>query len=323
MCNDLNCSHDLDDGLDDIFGDDIFASPTTDADRKAGLDLARAQPVRVTHEERCPSCRGSGRFVSYSGRTVGDCFKCRGKGVLTFRTSVAQRERATELRNQRKEREQMNIAEQAEAWKRANPNEASWLFDAAQRGFEFAVAMEEALLKYGHLTEKQEAAVRNATAKWIERRAQWAAERAEREASTAAIDISRIAEALATAKRNLIMYPKLRLADFVFSLAPDTGRNSGSIYVKSSPTKTLEPFRGYVKQDGVYLGKIAEGRFSRSRDCDATLEAAIVAAAADPEAAASAYGLQTGICSCCGRKLTNAESVGLGIGPICRSKWGW
>ena len=32
--------------------------------------------------------------------------------------------------------------------------------------------------------------------------------------------------------------------------------------------------------------------------------------------------LKTGNCSCCGRHLENKESVELGIGPICRSKWG-
>lgn len=46
----------------------------------------------------------------------------------------------------------------------------------------------------------------------------------------------------------------------------------------------------------------------------------------DPYAAATAYGLQTGVCSCCsccGRELTNKLSVELGIGPVCREKFGW
>lgn len=34
-------------------------------------------------------------------------------------------------------------------------------------------------------------------------------------------------------------------------------------------------------------------------------------------------GRRTGTCSCCGRLLTNPESVELGIGPICREQWGF
>lgn len=44
--------------------------------------------------------------------------------------------------------------------------------------------------------------------------------------------------------------------------------------------------------------------------------------AEDPYAAAKLYGQQTGSCSCCGRELTNSLSIELGIGPICREKFG-
>lgn len=36
---------------------------------------------------------------------------------------------------------------------------------------------------------------------------------------------------------------------------------------------------------------------------------------------AQAFGHAFGICCCCGRMLSNDESVALGIGPICRKKW--
>jgi hypothetical protein len=49
---------------------------------------------------------------------------------------------------------------------------------------------------------------------------------------------------------------------------------------------------------------------------------ALLAIAADPMAAAIRHGQLEGQCSCCGRKLTNATSVELGIGPICRANWG-
>jgi uncharacterized Zn finger protein (UPF0148 family) len=299
MCNATNCSHDLNDSLDDIFGDYEAGVP-------ADLTLANAQQVKM-HEEKCPSCKGSGVFRSYSGRVVGNCFKCKGKGTLFFRQSLEQREKAKVQRDARKEREQQSVAEQVAVWCSANPNEAAWLRDSSARGFEFAVSLLNSLNKYGYLTERQEAAVRSATEKSLARQAQWAAERAERDANKADVEIDRIAVAFATAKASGLKFPKLRLDDFTFSLASAAGRNAGAIY---------------VKQDDLYLGKIADGKFTRSRDCDAATETRIVAVCADPAAAATAYGKRTGQCSCCGRELTNEESIARAIGPICASKWG-
>jgi uncharacterized Zn finger protein (UPF0148 family) len=299
MCNATNCSHDLNDSLDDIFGDYEAGVP-------ADLTLANAQQVKM-HEEKCPSCKGSGVFRSYSGRVVGNCFKCKGKGTLFFRQSLEQREKAKAQRDARKEREAQSAADQAAEWLEANPVEAEWLREPVKGDFTFHADMLASLIKYGSFTERQEAAVRNAAAKSAARKAQWAAERAERDANKADVEIDRIAVAFATAKTAGLKFPKLRLDDFTFSLASAAGRNAGSIY---------------VKQDDLYLGKIADGKFTRSRDCDAATEARIVTVCADPAAAATAYGKRTGQCSCCGRELTNEESIARAIGPICASKWG-
>jgi Family of unknown function (DUF6011) len=43
----------------------------------------------------------------------------------------------------------------------------------------------------------------------------------------------------------------------------------------------------------------------------------------DPEAAMALYGHHIGQCGACGRRLTNALSRRLGIGPICRQMRGW
>lgn len=300
MCNATNCSHDLNDSLNDIFGDYEAGVP-------ADLTLANAQQVKM-HEEKCPSCKGSGVFRSYSGRVVGDCFKCKGKGTLFFRQSLEQREKAKTQRDARKAREQQSAADQANEWLEANPVEAEWLREPIKGDFTFHADMLASLIKYGSFTERQEAAVRNAAAKSAARKAQWAAERAERDANKADVDISRIDAAFTSAVKAGLKFPKLRLDDFTLSLASVSSRNAGSIY---------------VKQDELYLGKIADGKFTRSRDCNADLEARIVAACADPAAAAEVYGKRTGQCSCCGRALTNEESIARAIGPICASKWGW
>lgn len=319
MCNSQNCSHnnDLDDSLDGLF--DGPALPLVPAqvsvESKGALIDAPVRAVVETraaahghrYEEKCKDCRGTGTWRSYSGFSSGQCFKCKGKGVLVFKTSPESREAAKNARERLAQQKAESLRENAELWKEANQQDWVWLEKKAG-SFEFAGAMVTALHQFGSLTEKQHATVARLREQDAIRQAQWAAEKAERESNKAEIDIARIAQAFATAKANRLEYPKLRLADFVFSLAPEHGRNAGAIYVKSGD---------------LYLGKVFEGRFTRSRDCTAELEAAIIAAAADPEAAASAYGLQTGVCSCCGRKLTNKDSVGLGIGPICRDKWGF
>ncbi len=301
MCNQPDCRHDpLDDDFSDLYeGAADFAREV----------LAPAKVTsKVTFETTCNKCNGSGRFVSYSGSVRGDCFPCKGTGVIRTKTDPkvleANRAKAAEKRA-RKDAENRSACE---AWLEANPAEAEWLREAAGRGFEFAASLWEALRTYGHFTPKQEDAVRRATAKSLERKAQWAAEKAAREANMAEVDIARIEQAFASAKASGLKWPKLHLADFTFSPAPATGRNAGAIYVKAGD---------------VYLGKIADGKLARSRDCTAEQEQAIVAVCSDPHAAAVAYGFQTGRCSCCGRELTNALSIELGIGPVCREKWGW
>lgn len=127
-------------------------------------------------------------------------------------------------------------------------------------------------------------------------------------AREAQISVEAIATAFQAAHGAGIKRPKLRLDTFVFSRAPDHGKNAGSIY---------------VTERGDYLGKVSEGQFFPMRSCDDPTKARVIAAAADPSAAAKAYGAKTGECSCCGRELSNAESIELGIGPICRGKFGW
>lgn len=304
MCNAPNCSHDfLDDDLSDLTGG-------VDAAQEFARSVLAPSKITstVTFEEPCDACRGTGQFRSYTGRIVGECFKCKGAGVRRYKQSAEQREKARVATAAKRDAAAKAASDSAVEWLDANPVEAEWLRDSFAK-FDFARSMLEALYKYGHFTPKQEAAVRSAAAKSAERKAQWTAEKAARDANRADIDVARIATAFEAVKASGLKWPKLRLADFVFSPAGENSRNPGAIYVKS--------------HGDVYFGKVQDGKFARSRDCDAETEAAIIAAAADPFAAAVATGKQTGICACCGRELTNEESVALGIGPICRDKWGF
>ena len=306
MCNQPNCRHDLDDDLSDLLGG------ADDAAEFAKAVLAPAKVTStVTFEEPCDKCRGTGRFVGYTGRVLGDCFTCKGTGVRRYKQTAEQRAKAREAAAAKRDAKDVEAKAACEAWLEANPAEAEWLREAAGRGFEFAASLWEALRKYGHFTEKQEAAVRNAAAaKSAARKAQWAAEKAAREEGAATLSLAKIRAGFDSALQHL-KRPKLRIADIQFSLAPASGRNAGCIYVVRA-------------SDDTYLGKITpEDKFITSRDCTAADSATVARVAADPAAAATAHGHEYGYCSCCGRELTNPESVARGIGPICADRWGW
>jgi hypothetical protein len=308
MCDSPNCRHDLDDDLSDIFG--APASERVAEGAAFAKDVLAKATSDVTYEEKCRDCRGTGSFYGYSGRYIGQCFKCKGAGVRRYKQTAEQREKARAAAAAKRDQKAAEASEQAAAWLAANPTEAAWLQEPVRGDFTFHADMLDSLLKYGHFTERQEAAVRNAAAKSAERKAQWAAEKAAREAGAATLTLAKIRAGFDNALQHL-KRPKLRVADIQFSLAPATGRNAGCIYVVRA-------------SDDTYLGKITpEDKFLTSRECSAADSATVARVAADPAAAAVAHGHEYGQCSCCGRELTNPESVALGIGPICRDRWGF
>jgi len=85
-------------------------------------------------------------------------------------------------------------------------------------------------------------------------------------------------------------------------------------------TSQTETEEGNYGPQPKYLGKITPNRLD-SRLAD-EVKAVLLEAASDPLTAAVRYGKETGSCSCCGRDLTNPQSIELGIGPICREKYG-
>lgn len=303
MCNECNDPfHGLD---DDMNWDDV---PMTEADKAAGVTMALGAQHKM-HEETCKSCRGRGRFISYAGRDVGECFKCKGKGKLYFRTTVEARLKAAAKREQSADAKRIKLQADRAAWVAANADDFAWM-KAKDETFEFAHAMMEAFLAYGHLTERQHATVTRLRLADAERDAARKAEQASRIANAPAINVAAIETAFAHAKDKGIKKPKMKLAGFKFSEAPATGRNAGALYVVRV-------------EDDQYLGKVHAGVFTRVRECDEATQAEVIAVASDPHNAAIAYGRRTGNCAICGRELTNHASIDLGIGPICAEKYGW
>ena len=246
----------------------------------------------------CPKCKGTGNVtIGYANMRVVSCFTCQGTGRVT----QERLNRQAGARKAKVTREQNRVAGIA-AFREANPELAEWLDRKAAKGnFRFASDLHAQLNERGKLSEKQVAALVKCKAREDERNAAF---QAEREAAAPKVE-GEGADALsaffakAKAKR-----PKVRTANFVFSKAPDTGRNAGAVYVKA-------------RTDGEYIGKIANGKFFSSRAATPDDVAKVAEVMRDPLAAAVAFGRESGTCSVCGRELTDPASIAAGIGPVC------
>lgn len=284
--------------------EDLEAGP--DAVKKRDPNAFTVKAGGAQFIENCSKCRGTGSFVSYTGRHLGQCFACKGKGKLTYTRSPEQRDHARKVAAERKQKKIEQAAKdraaKVEAFAAAHPAVVAWLSESAP-SFEFAASLQVSLHKFGSLTVAQIAAVE----KCIEKRSAAKAEAAARVESAPVIECGKIEEAFAAAKASGLKWPKLSLGEFEFKPAKVGGKNEGAIYVTSGEE---------------YLGKITAGKFVCTRE-GAPRQSEVLAVAADPKAAAVAHGKRTGSCSCCGRELTNEESITLGIGPICARKYGW
>lgn len=294
--------------MTDFFNDDLsdlIANGQPSGQPKQLPQAPEFQRIRAevpVFSESCPKCRGTGRFTSYAGRQLGPCFACKGKGHNTFKTSPEQRAAAR----------QRTVDAKVEA-RQQNAAEIQWLTNklATDRYMkpDFAKMLQDFLSKLSNgqmLSDRQMGVIERGMARDVVKVAQ----RNERAiASSTEIDVSRIEAAFERAREAGKIKIGLHYAGVFFG--PKKG-DPNIIYVKAS--------KDY---EATYYGKITGGRFFPSRDCTPEITAKIVLIASDPAAAAVADGKETGICCCCGLTLTNELSIELGIGPICRGKWGF
>lgn len=277
--------------------DDFDAVPTTTS----------AGPHAKTEQYPCGQCGGTGLYRGVRiHQDREDCFACRGKGY--FLTSESDRKKARIQRVERKAKKEFQNACNGERQIKDAIGDAGYQWLVAATWSDFYQDLLAKARKYGELSEKQLACVVKGYAKQQERDAARNAERAKREADAPVIELTRISELFDTARSNGLKKPALVISGLRLSLAPENGRNAGCLY---------------VKDNGDYAGKITpEGKFLAIREARAEIAQELQTLAADPLAALTAHGHQTGNCSCCSRLLTNAESVRLGIGPVCRVRWG-
>jgi hypothetical protein len=277
------------------FDDDLSALIASPATRKPVLETVAPEIVKD-----CFKCRGTGKFVSYSGRTSGPCFACNGTGKHD--PQRAKRQAAHVKGEQTKA---ANLQERGSAWKAEHPAEWESILDGDRRGNTFCSAMVDVVAQWGCLTDNQLAAVRRGM---LAREAKRAEFQAARETSAPVVDVSQIEQAFehkrAKGKSKLWLY----VAGFTFTPAKPDSRNPGALY---------------VKRGGEYLGKIASGKFLCTNACDDASKAKIAEIASDPKSAALAHGRETGQCAVCGRELSDPASVARGIGPDCAKGFGW
>lgn len=277
------------DDLADLIGS-LLRAPTN----RAPADFVPAAERAFT--ERCPKCGGSGNW-----RPGYPCFKCKGSGRITFKTSPDKRATA---RTSTQSRKQRSAAENLAAFKLAEPDIFAW-FDG--NTYPFAVAMRQAVEKYGSLTERQITAALSAIVKRDEARARVETAKQARAKQAQPVNVSALEQAFAKARETKKL-PKLLVAGIKIYPAKADSANAGALYVRGGPG---------------YLGKIMGGKFYRSRECTPQMETSVLAILADPKGKAIEAGRLTGTCAVCGRELTDPDSIAAGIGPICATGFGW
>lgn len=121
-----------------------------------------------------------------------------------------------------------------------------------------------------------------------------------------------IIESIESAQRNGLKRIKLRFWDIIIK----PSKYPGKVYVLSATEKVQGDYGLQPK----YLGWISA---TATNLRDSELINLLENVAENPLKAAKLHGMETGNCACCGRELTNKQSISLGIGPICLEKYGW
>ncbi len=248
----------------------------------------------------CVDCGGTGYYRGVRvHQDKAHCFACKGRGWFV---KSAQDRAASRAKSQAKKLSK-HEAKQAE-FNAAYPGMVAFL--KANTWSSFCVDLLANYERWGSLTDNQAGAVTRMMAKMAVKAEERKVEAQLRQVAVDLTPIKRMFEAALTSGLKKTIY---RAEGLVLSLAKVYSTNPGAIYVKDISS-------------GEYLGKVLDGTFHATRAATDDQKARLQAIAANPLEAAIRWGQKTKQCSCCGLTLTNKLSVELGIGPICRGKWG-
>lgn len=250
----------------------------------------------------CGECAGSGKWSGGTNKHGNsNCIAC--KGVGFFYKSATERYKD---RTARRANKVSALNKGIDLFRAAHPEMYTALKDAATFGSRnsFLLSLADQLFTRGGLSDRQVAA-------WVSGNEKIQAAKAARAAELAAapvVDLTPIRTMFETAVVSGYKRPTYRAEGLVISRAPDHGNNPGALYVKDA--------------EGNYRGKVIGVKFAPAFNAPKDVLDCLVAIATDPLGAALRYGQRTGACACCGRKLTAHSSIDLGIGPVCKEKWG-
>ena len=244
----------------------------------------------------CRACGGSGKFHSkFTGRVVGDCFRCQGTGRVSKGTNqrVETRKRNEAVRAQEEAQRRSEFAA-------AHRAEIRYAYDRMPRS-EFFASLVGQLEARGSLSERQLEAIRNNIA---------------RDAERAREQTASVAAAAPATGLDLSVLPAGRYA------VPGNDTRLKVLVRRPEPPSKWAGWV-FVSDAAEYGQRRNYGRQGPGRAYSGQIEAELTAILADPKAASAAYGKLTGTCGVCGRHLEDEESVARGIGPICAGKLGW
>lgn len=282
------------------------------ADPFAGLEDDSAMHSSNPHHEMalraepktfpCMSCHGTGKFQGVRRhQEQSQCFACGGKGHHAKPHQVAMQEKS-DRKHKRRMGEFNAQADRLAKFDKAHDGLGTWM--KAQGWSNMLADLSAQLGTPRGLTERQIDAAKGIRAKCEARKAEKAVAKA---ATSAEVDLSTIHAMFDKARNAGLNKLAYRAEGLVLSPARATSANAGGIYVKTV--------------GGQYLGKVMGTKFLAGYDAKPEHKASLEVIARNPAEAAAAYGKKTGSCSCCGRELTDAKSIALGIGPICAEKW--
>ena len=201
----------------------------------------------------------------------------------------------------------MNFTFAGEAsWEDSHKNEIEFLKSVASWSG-FAASLIETIDRTHQLSPNQLTATRSMMDKMAVKAAKQSSDGIK---LAAKVEGSPLADAFIRASGDGQRYVRLTLGEITIAPAGVGSRNQGWLYVKEN-----REYRGKIDPAGIFYP--AGGELS-----DAVLDT-VADMIKDPAVAAKAHGLATGQCCCCGRTLTNPESIALGIGPICGGRWGF
>lgn len=265
----------------------------------------------------CGQCAGTGVYRGpRRHQEKSHCFACKGLGY--FKTDPR---KLQENRVKAAQRKAAKSQAAADAFEEANPGLRAFLRGASEWS-SFAASLLEGLNRYGSLTPKQLGAAQSMRGKCEARKAAKAEAREERIAAAPTADAARIREIFENALANGKKRRALHAGHFSETETDDRGRPALLNKVVMTPARPPRT-EIWIKVDDEFCGGIkADGKLDIRRNAPAWLSETVIAIAADPDSQCRLYGMRTGVCSCCGRELTNAVSIELGIGPICRKNWG-